>query len=236
MTDRPILFSAPMVRALLDGRKTQTRRVIDFPGIENVVEFVHVGTNRESGLREYEMKDAAGQHVARPRGKHSVCHIYSPRFAVGDRLYVREAWCAHWGRPEEGACEIRHGNVKQSNGEIIVLPHAEDQLWAYYRAGRGEKPLSHVPWKPGIHMPRWASRLTLTVTDVRVQRVQEISEADAKAEGLFAKLYGAAPHQEFRRGFMTLWNSLNAKRGFGWDANPWVAALTFTVAKRNIDQ
>jgi hypothetical protein len=89
-------------------------------------------------------------------------------------------------------------------------------------------------------MPRWASRLTLTVTDVRVQRVQEISEADAVAEGVTPseepnemKWEHYAPHGV---AFRTLWDSLNAKRGYGWDANPWVAAYTFTATRQNIDQ
>lgn len=86
-------------------------------------------------------------------------------------------------------------------------------------------------------MLRWASRLTLVVTDVRVQRVQEISEEDAIAEGVFesdVNMYpelGTAQHH-----FQDLWDSLNAKRGFGWSENPWVVATTFTVHKCNIDQ
>ncbi len=95
---------------------------------------------------------------------------------------------------------------------------------------------------PSIHMPRWASRLTLRVTDVRVQRVQDISQEDAISEGLewvdrtwgvkgFAPSWCAVPKESFK----VLWDSLNAKRGYGWDINPWVAVLTFEVEKRNID-
>jgi hypothetical protein len=93
-------------------------------------------------------------------------------------------------------------------------------------------------------MPRWASRLTLTVTDVRVQRVQEISEADAVAEGVESDSDGWRDYQmpntqccgTALESFRTLWDSLNAPRGYGWDANPFVAAYTFTVARQNIDQ
>lgn len=101
-------------------------------------------------------------------------------------------------------------------------------------------------------MPRWASRLTLTVTDVRVQRVREITEADALSEGVTRCAWSESLAGDGRREwwvddvtnshptplgpFMELWNSLNAKRGYGWDANPWVAAYTFTVVRTNIDQ
>ena len=86
-------------------------------------------------------------------------------------------------------------------------------------------------------MPRWASRLTLTVTDVRVQRVQDISEGDIAAEGI-ARGFSGGPHGEegLYEDFADLWDSLNAPRGYGWDANPWVAAYTFTVQRQNIDQ
>lgn len=93
-------------------------------------------------------------------------------------------------------------------------------------------------------MPRWASRITLEVTDVRVQRVQDISEEDARAEGMPEPYLGDndPPHEEMatmidrRRQFRNLWNTLNAKRGFGWDGNPWVVALTCTVHACNVDR
>jgi hypothetical protein len=105
------------------------------------------------------------------------------------------------------------------------------------------------PWRPTIFMPRWASRLTLIVTDVRVQRLQDISEGDARAEGVehrtVTKLNGSDPqkwwfgHENGRAtaksAFRDLWDSLNAKRSYGWDANPWVCAVTFTAHQRNID-
>jgi hypothetical protein len=124
MSDRPILFSGPMVKALLDGRKTQTRRIL-----------------KPQPLGWGEPK---------------------PRFAKGDRLWVRESF-----RVREGGtiCEAGGGQMDYVDTEIV------------YRASDGRQ---FGRWKPGIHMPRAYSRLTLTVTDVRVQRLQEISEADAK--------------------------------------------------------
>jgi hypothetical protein len=196
MADRPILFSAPMVRALLDGRKTQTRRVL----------------KKQS-------------------------------YAAGDRLWVREAW-----RPLSG----------YSNWDIRVLYPANDAVEHFLD---GEGPDGDWAWPksadmgfvPSIHMPRWASRITLIVTNVRVQRLQEISEDDARAEGIAerqirpgdTRLAGQlifSPNGEdgpfgydHVDGFRQLWNGLNAKRGFGWDANPWVSAISFRCVVKNID-
>lgn len=216
MADRPILFSPPMVRAQLAGTKTQTRRRIDFPGVENVVEFVPVGHNRKTGVPQFEMKDANGRHVARPVGKHFIAYHWAPRFAVGDRLWVREAI-----------------DKVSEPGDVC------------YRAdftgdSRG------LGWRPSIHMPRWASRLTLTVTEVRVQRLQDISDADARAEGAYiGKRSGRVADSHFamavageyfhtaRGWYADLWDRINGPGA--WAANPWVVALTFTVAQRNID-
>ena len=88
-------------------------------------------------------------------------------------------------------------------------------------------------------MPRWASRLTLVVTDVRVQRLQGISGPDAKAEGVSSLLSGTerlGPNGSYRSNFKDLWNSINESRGFGWDANPWVVAVTYETHHCNIDQ
>jgi hypothetical protein len=192
MPDKPILFSAAMIRALLDGRKTQTRRVLKPEPYEFRGEWWI--TDRVSG--DCQLDDWVNDRIG-----------IGPRFAIGDRLWVREA-------------------------------HAFDGPMVRYCATDDVHELRKK--RPSIHMPRWASRLTLTVTDVRVQRVQEISEADAVAEGIIPseepnemKWEHYAPHGV---AFRTLWDSLNGPRGYGWDANPWVAAYTFTVARQNIDQ
>ena len=219
MTDRPILFSGAMIRALIDGRKTQTRRVIDFPGIDKVIDFVRVAFDKDTGTPIYEMKDGCGQFVTRPAGKHLVDYHYSPRFSVGDRLWVRESIDKMCDTPEHDVCYMAD--------------------WQGDARGLG--------WRPSIHMPRWASRLTLTVTEVRIQRLQQISEEDAQAEGCI-KLKVTGRAAEFtgsqylgihwpscRAWYRELWDSLNAARGFGWDTNPWVVAVTFAVEHRNID-
>lgn len=215
MSDKGIIFSAPMVRALLSGTKTQTRRLLKLP------------TTAPSGGPIYEHPKMGGWEATTHGGGgcftigkngeripapklvgiwHQTCGIciVVPQ-QPGDRIYVREAHNLDWG----------------------------DQV--LYRAGSGsavDAGYSKEPkWRPSIHMPRWASRLTLLVTDVRVQRLQDISEADAKAEGV-----EMVAGRNYRDGFAILWNSLHTKPGTTWSDNPWVVAVTFDVEHRNIDQ
>lgn len=190
-SDRPIIFSAPMVRALLDGRKTMTRRL--------------------APLKEVAKKDGRGGYVVT---------LSSPwrRVQPGGRLWVRETW-SHSGTGVWSTADAR----RALDGGVL------------YRVDDDGSDLG-IRWWPSIHMPRWASRLTLTVTAVRVERLQEISEADARAEGVSAEwsdheLYGQS--QPYRYGFSSLWNSLHGPGA--WDANPEVVAIAFTVERRNID-
>jgi len=268
MRDLPILFSAPMVRAILreieqpGTGKTQTRRVIDFSGIEKVTRFAPVATDLK-GRRIYEMKGGAGQFLTRPAGKNSAEYHFWPKYAVGDRLWVRERAT----RFDKGTCD-QHVWFTAGRNEIYPwlaehFPGLDpDAPWPHPEGPGGGAPYSI----PSNHMPRWASRITLIVTDVRVQRLQEISEADALAEGVptgddyagsFAKEYchhcgGSGVHGAFGAGygvtevdcaecataiqrFRNLWDSLNAKRA-PWESNPWVAAYTFRPILGNIDQ
>jgi hypothetical protein len=196
MSDRPIIFSAPMVRALIDGRKTQTRRVLKPQPVPCL------------------------SWSEPPAGTYPSAKGWSRlRYAPGDRLYVREAFSY------ETLDVDRNG---------FMAPW----YWADGNPVSGD-------WtrpKPSIHMPRWASRLTLTVTEVKVQRLTDISEADAVAEGVrrFGPMWGV--EQDSGHGaasntaagcFRLLWNSLHGPDA--WDANPWVAAISFTVEPRNID-
>lgn len=199
MADRPIIFSAPMVRALLAGTKTQTRR-----RLKPQPESPRVGG---AGLMR-------GRWVWRdgydgfPLGP-----IYMP-FEPGDRLWVREAF----------TCE------GQSEGEALFRATVDDDT-GYYT-----EEIAEIRWRSPIHMPRWASRLTLIVTDVRVQRLQDISEEDAVAEG--CNSFPVPEGNEVRRmsardAFGALWNSLHGPDA--WGANPWVCAISFTVHRCNID-
>lgn len=237
MRTLPILFSGAMVRAILreieqsGTGKTQTRRVIDFPGIEKVLEFVPVATDRQ-GRQVYEMKDKAGAFVQRPAGKHFVTPHFSLPFAVGDRLWVREAWTA---RMTHG-WTIADARSRWYQEQIIYRADGKDSIDG---------------WWPSIHMPREFSRITLIVTDVRVQRLRDISADDAQAEGICIAGPDVAVYRDnaerlpearrrfdaYRIGqFRELWNSLNAARGYGWDANPWIAAYTFRPFLGNVDR
>jgi hypothetical protein len=197
-----------MVRAILEGRKTQTRRIVK--------PSAHVSIN-DGGIAYW------GSH----------CPYGQP----GDRLWVRETW-----RPM--------GDLARLAVHIGCDP---DGVVAYKADDDGSNVL---PWRPAIHMPRWASRLTLEITNVRVERLQDISEEDAQAEGVKTvwtgrselpcggvanaefinyeppagcELKDIVQAQTFRNRFAQLWDSIN---GVGsWDANPWVWVVEFKVVQ-----
>ncbi|NTJ00306.1 hypothetical protein G6L07_08210 [Agrobacterium rhizogenes] len=227
MADRPILFSAPMARALLAGRKTQTRRIIKpQPQIRPEI-------NECSGHFEiYNGDELAGR--------------LRMKAVTGDRLWVKETWRAHGWHSDcvEIAYAAQRGVVGWSEQhEQIKYPDGNRNAFKYYA------PKGPDFWRPSIFMPRWGSRITLMVTDVRVERLQDISEADANAEGIerannhpVFKLYrdycalpksgdGAIPAVDSYR---SLWNHINGEGA--WEANPWVVAYTFTVHLGNIGQ
>jgi hypothetical protein len=210
LADRPILFSGPMVRALLDGRKTQTRRVLN-PQPTADMGLVGIYAPKLTAVFGYETPDA----------DHKVALRYMP----GDRLYVREAWrCNGW------ASDLATIFYRASEGDGYTAMCEQ-----YPVAGKSPMRVTGT-WRPGIHMPRWASRLTLTVSDVRVQRLQEISEADALAEGCYRQDAANPCAKPGIKGFYHTWQELNSDRGYGWYENPWVVAITFTVERRNIDR
>lgn len=199
--DRPILFSGQMVRALLEGRKTQTRRVLK-PQPR--------GDARYAGIH-FASDEPDSWFFNSPSGAQKVRLVYDE----GDRLWVREALVLWPGLAEY-----------EGDGKPVVPSGSESREWiaSYSRAKA-----------PSIHMPRWASRLTLLVSDVRVQRLQDISEEDARAEGVELGRDNALSSNN-AVAFMALWESINGKRdGCSWHDNPWVVALTFTVIKANID-
>lgn len=213
MKERPIIFSAPMVRAILDGRETQTRRV---------VKLTDSGRVKEPGSpRNWHLDDPEAV-MACPYG------------VPGDRLWVREAWAVppqlnHL--PPRMIDQPKPGELRPGILAIVC-----------YREGyAGYDPWPGTRWRPSIHMPRWASRLTLEIVSVRVERVQEISEKDALAEGALEfdspttfvdhgmqSIY--LPSMGYARAsFMRLWDSINAKRA-PWDSNPWVWVIEFRRA------
>lgn len=219
----PISFSPPMVRAIKreietpGTGKTQTRRVLD-AACDEPPAFVADGA--VMALDENE----------RP-------YRWPRTYAVGDLLYVREHWRTDRCLDHKAPRDMPH-----SGGDWVSVRYEAD--------GYGPGVLDPGRFRQGMHMPRWASRFTLLVTDVRVQRLQEISEADAMAEGLHR--YNFASHTAKEMGcdwtygtetrcgspisaFASLWDSLNAQRGYGWEANPWVVAYTFRPMLGNVD-
>lgn len=216
MTERPILFQGAMVRALLAGTKTQTRRMV-----KNVKHLPNWGSSsgRVGGAWLQGSPAALG---LRERGDHWSCVLEGdalrqmctqqaygwgagagcPYGVPGDRLWVRES---HWWFKDE------HDPVTGYFPPKLTAHDVE------YRAD-GEKP-GRV-WRPSIHMPRWASRITLEVTDVRVERLQSISTSDAWAEGIPSSPDVDPVHQ-----YHDLWESINGAGS--WDANPWVWAVSF---------
>lgn len=222
-----------MIRALLDGSKTQTRRVIKLP------------TKTHRGSPIYENPKMGGWGAGTIGGKgcyldpmltvpaperacvsHQTCGTtVVPWPNIGDRLWVREA---HAILPRTAY----RGSI--GTGSITQIEHPTDEYSAaVFREGfdRSGPPR----WRPSIHMPRWSSRLTLNVTDVRVQRLHDISDGDAIAEG--APAADIRMHPEMgtaRHWFADLWNSIHGPDA--WDANPWVTAISFDVKRGNIDE
>ena len=215
MSEHPILFSAPMVLAILDGSKTQTRRVIKPQPFGDYYRLC--GPEWYEPAVEINGELSPGREIFGVYSDDGVWGRKSP-YAPGDRLWVRETFCEY------------------------------PAVRAIYRADYGKfTPISDGiggPWRPSIHMPRWASRIDLEVTAVRVERVQEIGKDDAEAEGV-GRISSVGMMQAFgwrdygggkgffdpRKSFASLWDSINAKRGFGWAANPWVWVYEFRRVK-----
>lgn len=198
MTDRQILFSAPMVAALLAGRKTQTRRLCRPANDENLVHVVKSEVPDELGWFGDEEDDVR----------------FFSGYAPGDRLWVREAWRTHKAYDDLKPSEM--------GGEETVWPELDRDNCDY-----------HGRYRHGRFMPRWASRLTLIVTEVRVERLQAITLGDICAEGLAASIYDFKPVQRGFDAWIALWDSINGEGS--WGRNPWVTAISFEVRKSNID-
>jgi hypothetical protein len=185
MRERPILFSAPMVRAILDGTKTQTRRVVKPAPMMVTDHKTAVWEGPADSLLK--LLDGAGRH----------CPYGQP----GDRLWVREAFAF--------CLADKFGPTPDS---------------VIYRADEGNADWPHG-WKPSIHMPRCASRITLEVTAVRVERLNDISEKDAWAEGCEGFDDDVTGGKSGYLEFAELWESINGPGS--WDANPWVWVVEF---------
>lgn len=211
--ERPILFSAPMVRAILDDRKTQTRRVVKrvYDSVSGDAPWAVCQAKKSGYIAWYGRQRKDIEQFTKANYVHG---FPCPYGVPGDRLWVKE-------------------NFRLRLDQDHKPPR--DDWWkngASYEAD-GAKPTGcgGGPGKlrPSIHMPRWASRITLEVTVVRVERVQNISASDGRAEGHQNPDGGWGPEGRLGSdiGFKDLWDTLNAKRGFSWHKNPWVWCISF---------
>lgn len=228
--ERPILFSGPMVRAILDGRKTQTRRALrpqpdgglDYdPGM--VSRFALLGREVRSGKLSFGAYEGARPLNAFPDGPYSIKHeVECPYGAPGDLLWVRESACI--APPGFGYTEL--SDIRDDAGRQRIVQFVATHPDTGYAHDYG------IKVTPSIHMPRWASRLTLRVTDVRVERLQDMTAQDAIDEGTPSRGIdrdhpSIASALMYLDDFKNLWDARNAKRGYGWDANPWVWVISF---------
>lgn len=233
--ERPILFSGPMVRALLEGRKSQTRRIVNPqpPSPEAVRKLAGDDYHWLAPERHTE------HSVHRPVGPVWAVRdlmgcepgLRSPFGVPGDRLWVRETFAIE--------CNVEDNLPPHNDGRPIRrYNYADgDDRWeqTHYRATDPDPDLCiadafgdedcGVRWKPSIHMPRWASRITLRVTSVRVERLQAITEDDARAEGVEPRTDGPLAMTAVQR-FTALWNEINGKRA-PWSTSPWVWVVGF---------
>lgn len=217
MKERPILFSGAMVSAILDGTKTQTRRVVKpQPYIDEMGNACWNGSN----FGQSADKVPHFQGLASPIPSSKTKRIHCPYGKPGDRLWVRETFAYSVIDPEG----LPPGDDPENYDIIYRAAYQEGGGW---RDGEGN-PIK-APWKPSIHMPRWASRITLLVTGVRVERLQDISEADAIAEGAQWSACGGPQKGSYKAGYAQLWESINGTGS--WPANPWVWVIEFEVVK-----
>ncbi|HIH6544273.1 TPA: hypothetical protein ACYRSE_005491 [Klebsiella michiganensis] len=216
MTERGMIFNGEMVRALLDGRKTQTRRIVK--GADGAVKFCKEwNINGEEFFVVLGEKDHTGMNPV-------LGAISCPFGAVGNRIWVREAFRVH---------------SRATDVATLVYKASERNSWTEQThrvpVAVCNKPATPEKWTPSLHMPRWASRILLEITDVRVERLNAISEEDARAEGIIdggclncgePEPCGCAnPEPDATDAFAYLWQSIYGQES--WNANPWVWVIEF---------
>jgi len=215
MRERPIIFNADMVRAVLDGRKSQSRRIMrvqpDSAGFES--RFI-IDSTKRSEIGKWCWAEP-GVFVNPLRSALFSC----PFGEIGDRLWVRETFRVH---------------SRATDVATLVYKASEQQSWTQQThrvpIEKCHKPAVVDKWTPSIHMPRWASRITLEITGVRVERLQDISHSDAKSEGCWYGRGGGEPDFAVNPSghFPTLWASIYGEEN--WQANPWVWVIEFKPA------
>jgi len=247
MKERPILFNAQIVQAILEGRKTQTRRIIKWPG-KNKPADIRKNPDNDHWYKDFiwSMRTYNGVWADYKNDRFlEFCKQGKP----GDRLWVKETWC------------------DPSSEGYPIMYRAECENGVYYWGCDDEGPVfvpeKNYKWKPSIFMRREYSRILLEIIDIKVERIQDISEEDAKAEGVESldseieyenRDYTICPAcggtrlvnsigmgggvifdtdcfkcDTHKKRFMHLWESINKKRGYGWDVNPWVWVINFKL-------
>ena len=241
MKERGMIFNSEMVRAILDGRKTQTRRIMKVQPESNQLGLLLItDSTKHSDIGKYHWAEsnATGNHV---RSK----LFSSPFGAVGERIWVRETWATLGNEDgcyvdwednlckgdERSAARIYRASCEQRPGDYGLWSIPDD---AYWKPHTKEHKFEGA-WRPSIHMPRWASRILLEITDVRVERLNAISEEDARAEGIIdggclncgePEPCGCAnPEPDATDAFAYLWHSIYGQEN--WNANPWVWVIEF---------
>jgi len=197
MNEHPIPFTTEMVKAILDGRKTMTRRVVKpQPTLKRWME-----NGVEVGLWEW-LHDCNWWY--KNLSDESGIEQYCPYGQVGDRLWVRETWFP---------------KMLYTPCDCLYKADTPNQARPEGYIGRS--------WKSSMFMPRWASRITLEITNIRVERLREIMPEDAIREGYPFNAPEAESRDTYINWFRTLWDSINAKRGYSWSDNPWVWIIEF---------
>ncbi|EBV7175794.1 TPA: hypothetical protein ACJG7T_004277 [Salmonella enterica subsp. enterica serovar Muenchen] len=200
MKERGMIFNAEMVSAILSGRKTQTRRPIKW----KQTRFTEIAERDDGSLWPWAEDCERGGDIwfACPYGE------------IGDRIWVRETFRVH-SRATDVATLVYRASVRNSwTEQTHRVPVAVCN-----------KPATPEKWTPSIHMPRWASRILLEITDVRVERLRDLSEEDAKSEGITPSAGGVLPGWEYRINFRDLWMDIYGTDN--WEANPWVWVIEF---------
>ena len=207
MKEHGLIVATSGVQAIFDGRKTQTRRVMK-PQPELIP--ADVPQDKE---QPYWWSCRAVQSMVRLPDDMGCMPSFCPYGQVGDKLWVKETYVIE--------ADMDYGYSNQP------IPHykATEPEPNIVRGSQGDLD-DTTKWSPSIFMPRWASRITLEITGVRVERLQEIPWQDCKKEGVVPEI-GSIYCETWREAFEKLWDSLNAKRGYGWNTNPWVWVITF---------
>lgn len=213
MREHPIIFSGTMMHAILVGKKTMTRRVIGLYTME------------ERDASAYRPLEGDWSFYSSTKPGIATIHRKCPYGRVGDRLWVRESFALLKVAPDIFDTPIKTITQTVEGGRVEIR---------YAATSRTEE-----KWRPSIHMPRWASRIILEITDIRVERLQEMSQADCAREGIGGVSFddvvkNGCPAQWgniIKKQFQEFWDSINAKRGFGWSVNPLVWVIEFKKVK-----